>query len=109
MSQRLDQLLDELVHDEPADVAVERSPGVTEVRIGPATIARIDERRSVLVVYAPADVRWTLQAEYPGARPDPDGVTFDLANAEQAAEGFGLLRRRAQVQRLGSQYRERSP
>jgi len=109
MSQRVDALLDAFRRDQPADVSVVRSPGSTEVKVGSDTIARVDEQREVLVVCAPADVRSKLQAEYPGARPDPAGVAFDLANDDQAAAGFALVRSRARVQRVGWQYRERSP
>jgi len=82
---------------------------MAEVKVGPESIARVDERREELVVYAPADVRRRLQADYPGARPDPAGVAFDLSNDDDATAGFDLLRRRATVERVGSQYRERSP
>ena len=109
MSQRVDALLDAFRRDEPADVSIERSPGAAEVKVGSDTIARIDERREELVVYAPPDVRSMLQHEYRGAKADPAGVAFDLRNDEHAAAGFGLLRRRARVERVGWQYREDSP
>lgn len=109
MSQSVDALLDAFVRDEPADVSVERSPGATEVKVGPHAIARIDARGRELVVYAPADARSLLASEYPGARPDPAGIAFDLTKGDQAAAGFDLVRRRARVQRVGWQYRERSP
>jgi hypothetical protein len=109
MSQRVDALLDALRREQPADFSIERSPGATEVKVGSETIARIDERRDELVVYAPADVRAVLETEYQGARPDPAGVAFDLTNDDHATAGFSLLRRRARVQRVGWQYRERSP
>ena len=80
MTRRVDALLDALQSDEPADLAIERSAGMAEVKIGPQPIARVDERREELVVYAPADARPKLQAEYPRARPDPAGVAFDLSN-----------------------------
>lgn len=109
MSQRVDRLLDALRSDQAADLSIERSPGTTEVKVGPDTIARIDERREELVVYAPADVRSMLQAEYQGARPDPAGVAFDLGNDDYATAGFALVRRRAGVERMGWQYREGAP
>ncbi len=109
MSQRVDALIDELERDKPPDVLIERSPGATEVKVGSDTIARIDERREELMVYAPADVLSTLQAQYPGARPVPAGVAFDLKNDDHATTGFALVRRRARVQRVAWQYRERSP
>lgn len=109
MTQRVDALLDALRRDQPADLSMERSPDVTEVRIGSDPIARVDERRDELVVYIPADARSRLQAQYPGAQPHPDGLAFDLRNDELAAAGFELLRRRATVERVGVQYRERSP
>jgi hypothetical protein len=109
MTRRVDALLDALRSDQPADLSIERSPGMAEVKVGPQPIARVDERREELVVYAPADVRSRLQADYPGARPDPAGVAFDLSNDDDAAAGFDLLRRRATVERVGWQYRERSP
>ncbi|MGO9904926.1 MAG: hypothetical protein ACLP4R_07675 [Solirubrobacteraceae bacterium] len=109
MSQRVDALLDAFRRDEPGDIAIERSPGATEVKVGSDTIARIDERREELVVYAPSDARPMLQNEYQGARSDPAGVAFDLRNDQHAAAGFALLRRRARVQRVGWQYREDSP
>ncbi len=109
MTERVDALLDALRRDEPADLTIERSPGMTEVKVGPQPIARIDEVRGELIVYAPADTRSRLQADYPQARLDPAGVAFDLGNDDHAAAGFDLLRRRATVQRVGWQYRERSP
>jgi hypothetical protein len=109
MSEPVEALLDALQRDQPADLSIVRSPSSTEVKVGVDTIARIDEQRNELVVYAPADVRSTLQAEYAGARPDPAGVAFDLTNADHAAAGFALVRSRATVQRVGWQYRERSP
>ena len=109
MSRNVDELLDELRREEPADFSIERSPRTTEVKVGEETIARIDEQQEELVVYAPADTRSRLQAEYPYARPDPAGIAFDLRNGEQKADGHALLRKRARVQRVGWQYRERSP
>jgi hypothetical protein len=109
MTRRVDALLDALRSDEPADLSIERSPGRAEVKVGPQPIARVDERREELVVYAPADVRSRLQADYPAGRPDPAGVAFDLSNDDDAAAGLDLLRRRATVERVGWQYRERSP
>jgi len=105
----VDALIDALRHDQPADLSIERSPGLTEVKVGPQAIARVDERRESLVVYAPADVRQRLEAEYPEARPDPSGVVFDLANPEHARAAVALLRRRATTERVAWQYRERSP
>src|ERR1700744_2098053 len=101
MSRRLDALLDEFGRGEPPDVSIERSPGTAEVKVGSDTIARVNEQREELVIYVPADFRPTLQAEYPGARPDPLGLAFDLGDDERAAAGFALLRRRARVQRVG--------
>jgi hypothetical protein len=109
MSKIVDEFLDALRRDEPADLSIERSPHTTEVKIGVETIARIDERNEELVVYAPADTRARLEAEYPEARPDPSGLGFDLRDGEQKAAGFRFLRNRARVQRVGWQYRERSP
>jgi hypothetical protein len=109
MTRRVDALLDALRSDQPGDLSIERSPGAAEVKVGPQTIARVDERREELVVYAPADVRSRLQADYPRARPDPAGLAFDLSNDDDAAAGLDLLRNRATVQRVGWQYRERSP
>ena len=117
MTRHVDELLDALRSDQPADLSIERSLGMAEIKVGPQPIARVDERQVVerqvadeaLVVYAPADVRSRLQADYPGARPDPAGVAFDLSNDDDAAAGFDLLRRRATVERVGWQYRERSP
>ena len=109
MSQNVDELLDALRRDEPADLSIERSPRTTEVKVGVETIARIDERNEELVVYVPADTRARLEAEYPEARPDPSGLGFDLRDREQHATGLRLLRSRARVQRVGWQYRERSP
>lgn len=109
MSKNVDELLDELRSEEPADFSIERSPRRTEVKVGSETIARIDEQKEELVVYAPADTHSRLQAEYPYARPDPAGLGFDLRNREQNAAGHALLRKRARVQRVGWQYRERSP
>jgi hypothetical protein len=109
MSQNVDELLDALRSDEPADLSIERSPRTTEVKVGVETIARIDEKKEELVVYAPADTRSRLQAEYPDARPDPAGLAFDLRHDEQKGDGLRLLRKRARVQRVGWQYRERSP
>jgi hypothetical protein len=109
MSRNVDELLDELRREEPADLSIQRSPRTTEVKVGEETIARIDEQQEELVVYAPADTRSRLQAEYPDARPDPAGIAFDLRNSEQRADGHALLRKRARVQRVGWQYRERSP
>jgi hypothetical protein len=109
MTQRVDALLDALQHHQPADLSIERSPGLTEVKVGPQPIGRVDERRESLVVYAPADVRRRLEAEYPGARPDPSGVAFDLANPDHAAAAVALLRRRATTERVAWQYRQRSP
>jgi hypothetical protein len=109
MSRRVDALLDALRSDEPADLSIERSPGTAEVKIGRRTIARVDETLEQLVVYAPADTRPRLLAEYPGAQPDRDGLAFDLTNEDQAAAGFKLVRRRATFERVGWQYRERSP
>ena len=34
MSQRVDALLDAFRRDEPGDIAIERSPGATEVKVG---------------------------------------------------------------------------
>jgi hypothetical protein len=109
VTERIDALLDALRRDQPADISIERSPNTTEMKVGPETIARIDEGKRALVVYAPPDVRSTLLAQYPGARPDPAGLAFDLARDDQAKAGFDLVRRRARVQRVGWQYRERSP
>jgi hypothetical protein len=109
MSRNVDALLDALRRDQPADLSIERFPGATEVKVGADTIARIDERKEELVVYAPADVHSRLQAKFPEARPDPAGLGFDLSNSEQAAAGLALLQNRARVQRVGWQYRERSP
>jgi hypothetical protein len=109
MSRNVDELLDALRSEEPADLSIERSPRTTEVKVGVETIARIDEQREELIVYAPADTRSRLEAEYPDARPDPAGLGFDLRNDEQKAAGHALLRKRARVQRVGWQYRERSP
>jgi hypothetical protein len=109
MSQRVDALLDALRRDQPADVSIDRSPGSAVVRVGVDAIARIDEVRERLVVYAPADTVPRLQAEYPEAQPDPAGVAFDLGNQAHADKGLALLRRRARVQRVAWQYRERSP
>ena len=109
MSQRVEALLDAIRRDEPADISIERSPGATEVKVGSDTIARIDDSREELVVYAPPDVRSTLQGEYRGARSDPSGIAFDLRNDEDAASGLEAVLRRARVQRVGWQYREDSP
>jgi hypothetical protein len=109
MTGRIDALFDALESDQPADFSIERSPRVTEVKLGRDTIARVDERREELVVYMPADVRSTLQAAYQGARRDPAGLAFDLTNDGQAAAGLALLRRRATIERMGWQYREGSP
>jgi hypothetical protein len=109
MSGNVDVLLDELRSEQPADLSIERSPGTSEVKVGAEAIARIDERDERLVVYAPADVRARLQAQYPEAQPDPAGLAFDLRNGDQRAAGLVLLRSRARVQRVGWQYRERSP
>ncbi|HTX08624.1 MAG TPA: hypothetical protein VME22_08435 [Solirubrobacteraceae bacterium] len=109
MTESIDALLDALRRDQPADLSIERSPGGAEVKIGSQPIARVDEQRGELVVYAPADVGSMLHADYPRAREDPAGVAFDLSNADDAAAGFDLVRRRARVQRVGWQYRERSP
>ena len=109
MTPRVEALLDALRSEQPGDLSIERSPGMAEVKVGPQPIARIDERRDELVVYAPANVRSRLQADYPAARPDPAGVAFNLDNDNDAAAGFDLLRRRATVERVGWQYRERSP
>ena len=109
MTERIDALLEALRRDQPADLSIERSPGIAEVKVGPAPIARVDERRNRLVVYAPADTLPKLHADYPRATADPAGVAFDLSNADDAAAGFDLVRRRARVQRVGWQYRERSP
>jgi hypothetical protein len=109
MSKNVDELLNALRSEEPADLSIERSPRTTEVKVGPDTIARIDDGKEELVVYAPADTRSRLQAEYPEARLDPAGLAFDLRNDEQKAAGFAMLRSRARVQRVGWQYRERSP
>lgn len=109
MTRRVDALLDALRSDQPADLSIVRSPGVAEVKVGSQPIARADEQREELVVYAPADVRSRLQAEYPRARPVPAGFAFDLSNDDDAAAGFDLLRRRATIERVGWQYRERSP
>ena len=109
MTSRLDALVDALRHDQPADLSIERSPGATEVKVGAQTIARIDERREQLVVYAPADVRPRIQDHYLGARPDPNGVAFDLGRDDHARAGFELVRERARVERVAWQYRERSP
>jgi hypothetical protein len=109
MTPRIDALLDALESHQPADLSIERSPGIAEVKVGSQLIGRVDERREELVVYAPAAARSRLQAEYPRARPDPAGFVFDLSNDDDAAAGFDLLRRRATVERVGWQYRERSP
>jgi hypothetical protein len=109
MSANVDALLDELRSEQPGDLSIERSPGRAEVKIGAEAIARIDERQERLVVYAPADVRSRLQAQYPEAEPDPEGIAFDLRNGDQRAAGLVVLRNRARVQRVGWQYRERSP
>lgn len=109
MSRNVDALLDALRRDQPADISIERSPGETEVKVGADTIARIDERTEELVVYVPADARPRVQAQYPEARLDPDGLAFGLSNGEQKAAGLALLQNRARVQRVGWQYRERSP
>jgi hypothetical protein len=109
MSQRVEALLDALRRDEPGDLSIERSPGGAEVKVGSDTIARIDDPREELVVYAPPDVRSRLQSEYQGARSDPAGIAFDLRNDEHAAAGLAAVRRRARVQRVGWQYREDSP
>lgn len=109
MSERIDALLDALRREQPADVSFERAGGATLVKVGSDTIARIDEGHQQLVLYAPADVRAMLESEYVGAKPDPAGLAFDLSNDEHAAAGFAAIRRRARVQRVGWQYRERSP
>ena len=109
MTRRVDALLDALRSGQPADLSIERSPRMAEVKLGSRTIARVDEAREELVVYVPADARSRVQADYPGARLDPAGVAFDLSNDHDAAIGFDLLRRRATVERVGWQYRERSP
>jgi hypothetical protein len=109
MSRNVDELLDALQREEPADLSIERSPRAAEVKVGVETIARIDEQKEELVVCAPADTHARLHTEYPEARPDPDGLAFDLRNGEQKAAGLALLRKRARVQRVGWQYRERSP
>jgi hypothetical protein len=109
MTQRIDQLLDSLRSDEPPDLAIERSPNRSDVKVGSDPIGWVDERREMLVVYVPADARQALQMEYPQARPDPAGLAFDLRHDDDAAAGFDLLRRRATIERRGWQYRERSP
>ena len=109
MTGKVDELLDVLRSDQPGDLSIERSPGMTEVTVGTEVIARIDERKQELVVYAPPDIRSKLQAEFEGARPDPAGLAFDLARDDQASAGLAMLRNRARVQRVGWQYRERSP
>jgi hypothetical protein len=109
MSPNVDELLDALQREEPADLSIERSPRTAEVKVGVETIARIDEQKAELVVCAPADTHARLHAEYPEARLDPDGLAFDLNDGEQKAAGLALLRKRARVQRVGWQYRERSP
>ncbi|HTP19559.1 MAG TPA: hypothetical protein VMJ65_08140 [Solirubrobacteraceae bacterium] len=109
MTERIDAMLDALQRDQPADLSIERTPGGAEVRVGPDTIASVDERHQQLVVYAPADTRSKLLGEYKTAKRDPLGVAFDLSNDDHAAAGFELVRHRARVQRVGWQYRERSP
>ena len=109
MSERVEALIDALQRGQPADVSIDRSPGAIVVKVGSDPIARIDVGREELVVYAPADARTQLQAEYRGARSDPAGVRFDLRNEAAAASGLALLQRRARVQRVGWQYRESSP
>lgn len=109
MSANVDALLDALLSDQPADLSIERSEGAAEVKVGAETIARVDERHEKLVVYTPADVRSRLQGQYPQAQSDPEGLAFDLRNFDQRAAGLALLRNRARVQRVGWQYRERSP
>jgi hypothetical protein len=109
MSANVDALLDALRSDQPGDLLIERSPSTAEVKVGAEAIARIDEQQEKLVVYAPADVRPRLHAQFPEAQPDPAGLAFDLRNGDQRAAGLAMLRNRARVQRVGWQYRERSP
>ncbi len=109
MSTNVDALLDALRSHQPADLSIERSSGTTEVKVGPDAIARIDERRERLVVYAPADTRSRLLARFPAAQPDPAGLAFDLRGGDQQAAALAMLQSRARVQRVGWQYRERSP
>jgi hypothetical protein len=109
MTSRVDALLDALRREQPADLSIERSAGMAEVKVGPQVIARVDEHQEELVVYQPADIASKLQAEHPGARADPAGVAFSLSNDDDAAAGLDVLRRRATVERAAWQYRERSP
>jgi hypothetical protein len=109
MSERVEALIDGLRRAQPADVSVERSAGAITVKVGSDPIARIDEGREELVVYAPPAGRSKLLDEYRGALSDPAGVRFDLRDDQQAASGLTLLQRRARVQRVGWQYRESSP
>jgi hypothetical protein len=109
MTERVDALLDSFRAEQPADLSIERSPRMTEIKVGAQAIAQIDEGQQQLVVFAPPDVRPKLLADYKGARADPLGVVFDLENAADAATGFSLLSHRARVERVGWQYRERSP
>jgi hypothetical protein len=109
VTRRVDALLDAFRSGEPADLSIERSASTAEVKLGSQTIARVDEARQELVVYVPPDARSRVQADHPEARLDPAGVAFDLSNDHDAAVGFDLLRRRATVERVGWQYRERSP
>jgi hypothetical protein len=109
MTSRLDALLDAFRREQPADLSIERSAGMAEVKVGRQPIARVDEQQEELVVYQPADIGSRLQVEYPGARPDPAGIAFNLSNDVDAAAGLDVLRRRATVERAAWQYRERSP
>jgi hypothetical protein len=95
----------------PAPVALELDDGhgSAVVRAGTERIARIDLAGGRALVSIPSDQVAAMGRLFPSATEAADGIAFALADPRSRSEAVKAIRRRAQVQRLGLQYRAASP
>jgi hypothetical protein len=99
--------------------ALERIPGVrleideaqraADVRVGARVIARIDLQHDHVVVDTPADLIPTVQRVFPSSRPVANGISFGLDGDQTRREALAAIRRRVNVERVATQFREASP
>lgn len=88
---------------------VDDAHGSAAARVSARFVAHIDLQRGRVRVSAPADTVPTLLRVFPSARPDGDGIVFDLGDDGDPSQALAAIRRRANVERLSSQFRDASP
>lgn len=94
--------------DRAGDVLRVYASAVAAIDASESPIAEIATDRAELRLELPSDLAVELASVYPAGRVEAPGLVFDLTDPAGAGQAFSALHRRASVERIGWQYRERS-